>query len=80
MDTIQREIRENTVFSGFQQIVANQGEEIRELSERRRRQWFENEQSKLVGAENFAKPTKVRLDGITKTYLGPISICASDTQ
>ena len=36
--------------------------------------------SKLVGAENFANPAKVRLDGITKTYFRPISICASDTQ
>ena len=35
--------------------------------------------SKLVGAENFANPAKVRLDGITKTCFRPISICASDT-
>ena len=72
--------KEKYRFFRFPAIIANQGEEIRELSERRRRQWFENEQSKLVGAENFANPAKVRLDGITKTYLRPISICASDTQ
>ena len=34
----------------------------------------------VLGAENFANPAKVRLDGITKTCFRPISICASDTQ
>ena len=46
-----------------------------------RNDWQPYSVSKLVGAENFANPAKVRLDGITKTYFRPIwPICASDTK
>ena len=42
MDTILLEIRVNTDFFRFPAIIVNQGQEIRELSEQRRTQWFAN--------------------------------------